>query len=214
MPSGLAIIKFDEFEGAKPHFVYPPEFEVDDKYIQQIQISHNFISSIMVHEYGKLNAISYYNEDHGKTIVLFLSKMEDGQDYYEIINQLDQALSKDLPEEQIFENVVRIYRLSFSVFKVREEVLMKLAEECSSLKGIEHDFRKRCERMLTELEDEKINTGEMKIILALMLNEQIKTQALLKLTKIDRAEFYILIKSLEDKKLIKRLKNGLTIINF
>jgi len=214
MPEGLAIINFDEFEGAKLYFTYPPEYEVDDKYVQQIQISHNFISSIMVHEYGKMNAISYYNDDHGKTVVLFLNKMEDGQDYYEIINQLDQALSKDVPEEQIFEDVVRIYRLSFSVFKVREEVLMKLAEECSSLKGVEHDFRKRCERIMNELEEEKLSTGEIKIILALMLNEQIKTQALMKLTKIDRAEFYTLIKSLEEKKLVKRLKTGMTIINF
>jgi hypothetical protein len=110
MPLGIVIVEFDRFEGGEVFFKYPEEFEVDDKYIQQITISHNFVSSIMITRDNTINALSFYNEEHGKTFIIFLNSREDGQDYYEIIKQLDSILLKNLPEKVLFEELINLYR--------------------------------------------------------------------------------------------------------
>jgi hypothetical protein len=209
MPLGIVIVEFDRNIGGEIFFKHPEEFEVDDKYIQQITISHNFVSSIMITRDNVINALSFYNEEHEKTFVIFLNQREDGQDYYEIIKQLDGILLKDLPEEVLFEEIKDLYNLSCSIINVREEVMLKFANEISEMKGIEHDFRKRLEKLM-----EISQNTEIKILLALTLKES-QTINELYATEIKgkRTTFNNALDRLIEKKLVRKFNNDTVRIN-
>lgn len=209
MPLGIVIIAFDRNLGGDIYFKYPENFEVDDKYIQQITISHNFVSSIMITKDNTVNALSYYNEEYEKTIVIFLSQREDGQDYYEIIKQLDNILQKDLSEDILFEEIINLYNLSCSIINVREEVMLKFANEISEMKGIEHDFRKRINKIF-----ELCQNTEIKILLALTLKEpQTINELYATHIKGKRTLFNNALQRLIDKKLIKKYNNSTVRLN-
>ncbi len=77
LPIGLVIIEWDTFQGATEFFKYPPDFnQISNDNVQQIQISHNFISSVMFHRDDEVNVISYYNDVHKKVIALFCPNMK------------------------------------------------------------------------------------------------------------------------------------------
>jgi hypothetical protein len=213
MPQGIIILNFDQFEGAVISFKHPAEFEIDDKYLQQIHISHNFISSIMVSEYdnNKVNAISHYNEDTLKTVILFLTKYEDGQDFYEVINTANEiisnsSISKDYRDEEL----KRMFELSLSLVGVRDTVMLKLANEASNAKMIIHDFNKRLERVLGIN-----NNTEVAILLSLCLNDMQKPKELFKQIKGKKkhSTFLNALKNLEKMQLIRK-KKGIIQINF
>ncbi|MHA1729898.1 MAG: hypothetical protein ACTSWY_14385 [Promethearchaeota archaeon] len=215
MPQAIVIIEFDEFEGAIITFKYPSDFEIEEKYIQQIQISHNFISSIMVHEYdnNRVNAISHYNEDTLKTIVLFLTKYEDGQTFYGIIEQVNGVLSTpNLSREQFKEEIIRMFDLSMSLIGAREEVMRKLAEDTANTKMQIHDFNNRIGKLL-----DLSNNTEICILMALCLNDTQKLNDLYKKVKNvsgkKRSTFINALKRLKTRKLIKN-KKGVVQINF
>ncbi|MCP4762818.1 MAG: hypothetical protein GY870_13650 [archaeon] len=181
MPKGMVIIDWDEFSGAETFFQYPDNFIVDDNNLQQIQISHNFISSIMVHRDDNVNAISYYNEDHGKVIALFLTKLEDGQDYYEFIKQLDDTMvqCKDrLSQEDLFLELIRMFKISFNVYKVNEEVMFKLANEVADMKALEFDYRNRFEELFNFS-----NNTESSILLSLAIHNKLERKKLIKIIR-------------------------------
>ncbi len=213
MPQGIIILKFDQFEGAVISFKHPAEFEIDDKYLQQIHISHNFISSIMVSEYdnNKVNAISHYNEETLTTVILFLTKYEDGQDFYEVINTANEiirnpSISKDYREEEL----IRMFELSLSLVGVRDTVMLKLANEASNAKMVIHDFNKRLERVLGIN-----NNTEVAILLSLCLNDTQKPKELFKQIKGKKkhSTFLNALKNLEKIQLIRK-KKGIIRLNF
>lgn len=210
MPEGLVIIEFDDFEGAKISFKYPEEFDVEDKYVQQINISHNFISSIMLNKDDTINAISYYNEEHLKTVVLFLKQREDGQDYYEIIRQLDDVFLRELADGEKEAELRRIYDLSTSIINVREQVLVKQANELADVKSELHEYKLRLEEMMNVCTD-----PEMCILIALTLVEQEKKEELLNMIPLDdQKKFEGALDNLVMKDLIKIYKNTNVRINF
>ena len=213
MPQGIIILKFDQFEGAVISFQHPTEFEIDDKYLQQIHISHNFISSIMVSEYdnSQVNAISHYNEETLNTVILFLTKYEDGQDFYEVINQANDIISNDsISKENREKELKRMFGLSMSLIGVRDTVMLKLANEASNSMMIIHDFNKRLERVM------KINNStEVAILLSLCLNETQKPKDLFQQVKGKKkhSTFLNALKNLVKLDLIKK-KKGIIQINF
>lgn len=215
MPQGIIILKFDQFEGAVISFKHPSDFEIDDKYLQQIHISHNFISSIMVSEYGsvpnKVNAISHYNEETLKTVILFLKKYEDGQDFYEVINTANEIINNpSISKEHSEEELKRMFELSLSFVGARDTVMLKLANEASNSMMIIYDFKKRLELVLGIN-----NSTEVAILLSLCLNDTQKTKDLFQKVKGKKkySTFLNALTNLEKKKLIRK-KKGIIQINF
>lgn len=200
MPKGIVILDFDEFEGAVVYFKFPEDLEIDDKYLQQITISHNFVSSIMVQRDDTINTISFYNEETGKTIILFLTLLEDGQDYYEIIKQIDKIFFEDLSDNEIFSKLRDMFQLSFSVFKVREQVMLKLANEVSDLKSFEHDIKHRIEKMVEICEEPKTLILMNLIFAGKVVKEELYSKIK---DKISEKSFERTLKLLMEKNLIK-----------
>lgn len=139
MTKGLVLIGWDEFEGAQLTHVVPPDLEVDDNVVTRVQIAHNFTTSWMITREEDFNGISYYDPEHGYVILLVLDKYDDGQDYREIIDQVNELLLSNPPADAISSELEKIYALSHSVYKAREAVLMKLAQQVSQLKIFQHD---------------------------------------------------------------------------
>jgi len=212
MPIGIVILKFDPYEGATIEFKYPNDFEVYDNYIQQIAISHNFISSILLHRDNKINALSFYNEEYKKTIIIFLSQTEDGQDYYEIIRQIDNLLSKANDDDFIKEEIKNIFLLSKSIINVKDQILLKFANELAEAKSKEDDFKRRLEKLFEICEN--CNVIDLKILIALTLKD-LQTKNELYTTKIKgkKTEFDEALQRLEKLGLIKILKNNRIMIN-
>ncbi len=214
MPIGLVIIHWDTYQGATEFFKYPPNFEVSNEHIQQIQISHNFISSIMSHRDDDVNVLSFYNDNHKKVIALFLSKLEDGQDYRKIIERFDQVLLEKLSgsQEILFKELIDVYEYSFSIINAREEVMLHLAEKVSSLTEVEHDFNKRLSRLLT-YDGTPLHS---KILTALILHKELPSGVLFERvrTKLSKSSYYKCLKELEEDKYIIRPQKGTIRINF
>ncbi|MBN2155449.1 MAG: hypothetical protein JW776_05365 [Candidatus Lokiarchaeota archaeon] len=215
MPIGLVIIQWDSYQGAMEFFKYPQEFEVSNEHIQQIQISHNFISSVMLHRDEEANVISFYNDSHKKVIALFLSKLENGQDYYKVIERFDKVLleSQDLPFEKLIKKLIEVYDYSFSIINAREEVMLYLAERVSALTEVEHDFNKRLAFLLEFMNERQINE---KILITLILHKELPTGELYQLiqTNLSKSTFYKSLRDLESQKYIKRPHRGVIRINF
>jgi len=213
LPIGLVIIQWDAYQGAEEFFRFPQDFHVSNEHIQQIQISHNFISSVMLHRDDDANVVSFYNDAHKKVIALFLSKYEEGQYYYKIIDRFDQVLVQNLPENEIKRELIEVYEYSFSVINAREEVMEHLAQKVSSLTEIEHDFTKRLEKLLELIEGKNLDS---KILIALILHTELPTGELYKLinTDLSKSSFYQCLRKLEEQKSIKHPQRGLVRINF
>ena len=213
MPIGLVIIHWDSYQGAMEYFKYPPDFEVSNEHVQQIQISHNFISSIMLHRDDEVNVISFYNDVHKKVIAFFLSKLEDGRDYHKVIKRFDEVLIQDLSDEDLKKELIEVYDYSFSIINAREEVMLHLAEKVSNLTEIEHDFNKRVSKLLKVMDGRQL---DLKILTALIIHKEVPTGQLYDMIDTDRSKssFYKYLKELEGKEYIKRPRRGVIRINF
>ena len=214
VPIGLLVIEWDTYQGAVEFFKYPPEFEVTSEHMQQIQISHNFISSIMSHSDDEVNVLSFYNDIHKKVIAFFLSKLEDWQDYRKVIERFDQVLLSHTndTEDVLFQELIEVYDYSFSVINAREEVMLHLAEKVSSLTEVEHDFNKRLGKLLS------YNGTQLhaKVLTALILHKELPSGVLYERTQTNfsKSSFYKCLKELENKKYITRPQRGVIRINF
>jgi hypothetical protein len=214
LPIGLVIIHWDSYQGAVEFFKYPPEFNVSNEHLQQIQMSHNFISSIMSHRDDDVNVLSFYNDTHKKVIAFFLSKLEDWQDYRKVIERFDQVLlshSNDT-KDVLFKELIDVYDYSFSVINAREEVMLHLAEKVSSLTEIEHDFNKRL-GILLRFNGTKLHA---KILTALILHKELPSGVLYERTQTNssKSSYYKCLKELETKNFISRPQRGIVRINF
>ncbi len=165
MARGFALIAWDEFEGATLAFQFPPSVTMDDSVVQRIQIAHNFVESWMVTQEQHFNGISYYDPVHGYVIVLLLDQYEDGQDYRPIIEEINKYLIEN-PEEPSQEELEKIWELTFSVYKAREAVMLKLAQEVADLKLQHHEIKRNVEIISHFTRD-----SATKILLYVALNE-------------------------------------------
>jgi len=141
------MIKWDEVLGGNIYMKFPEDLEVLDNVVQQIQISHNFIESYITIEEKNWNSISYYNENKEIIIVLVLDKYDDGSDYTVILDEFKKELELELNEAELKKHLERIYKLSLTVFRTRDEVIGKLSNQVAELKTMEYDLRKRFEKI-------------------------------------------------------------------
>ena len=214
MPIGLVIIEWDTFQGASEFFKFPSDFDqVSNDNIQQIQISHNFISSIMEHRDDDVNVISFYNDKHKKVVALFLKPREEGRYYYKIIERFDQVLVQNLPKEELIKELIEVYKYSFTVINAREEVMDHLTNRVSSLTEIEHDFNERVLKLMNIVDGKHL---DVKILTALILHKKLPSGELYKLTgtELSKSSYYKCLKDLETQKYIKRPQRGIIQINF
>lgn len=149
---------------------FPPELDVPDNVIQQIQISHNFVESYITIEETNWNSISYYNEDKEIIIVLVLDKYDDGSDFVVILDEFKKELELDLSELKLKNHLERIYNLSLNVLGTRDEVISKLSNELAQLKTLEYDLTKRFEKIAKS--DQLQVKSKIQFLLA--INEEVK----------------------------------------
>ncbi|MHA1340781.1 MAG: hypothetical protein ACTSRZ_12180 [Promethearchaeota archaeon] len=214
MPLGIVILEFDPFEGNTIYYKYPEDFEVSENYLQQIAISHNFISSILLNRDENINALSFYNGEYKKTVIIFLSQNEDAQDFYETIRQLDNLFLKKKPKEDIIEEIQNIFKFSQSITNVKHEVLVKFANELSEAKSREDDYRRRLEKIFELCDDNTYTPIDIKILIALTLKDfQTKNELFTTRIRGTKTDFEKSLEKLQKKGLIKVFKNNKIMIN-
>ncbi len=147
MPEGIVIIDWDEFEGGVVAFKYP-DISVPSNLVQLLQISHSFNPGLITIQETDFHAVSIGNEELQKVIVLILNKFEDANDFSEIIHTINKAVSDHSDSSKLENELTRLFGLSQSVFKAREAVLTKLANEVTSLKNHEIDIKLSLEWLL------------------------------------------------------------------
>jgi hypothetical protein len=158
MPEGIFIIDFDEFEGGVISIKYPDteEFQIPNNVVQILQISHNFTPGFLTFKEENFSGLSYGNETLQKVIVLVLSKYEDSDDFKQIVRNIDQVVMENEDPEQLPVELERIFTLSQSVFRAREAVMMKMAQEIEALKNREVDL-KNALRFLIQTDKSMVN---------------------------------------------------------
>jgi len=140
MPEGIFIIDWDEYEGGVISLKYPENLDIPANFVQLLQISHSFNPGIMNIKEEDFNGLSLGNEELQKVTVLILNKFEDAEDFKEILFLINDVVTKH-SGDNLLEEIERLFMTSQSVFKAREAVLNKLANEVNSLKNIEIDIR-------------------------------------------------------------------------
>ena len=140
MPEGIFIIDWDEYEGGVISLKYPEDLEIPANFVQLLQISHSFNPGVMNIKEEDFNGLSLGNEELQKVTVLILSKFEDAEDFKEILSLINEVVAKH-SKDDLLEEIERLFMTSKSVFKAREAVLNKLANEVNSLKNTEIDIR-------------------------------------------------------------------------
>ena len=140
MPEGIFIIDWDEYEGGVISLKYPADLDIPVNFVQLLQISHSFNPGVMNIKEEDFNGLSLGNEELQKVTVLILNKFEDAEDFKEILYLINDVVAKH-SDDDLLEEIERLFMTSKSVFKAREAVLNKLANEVNSLKNIEIDIR-------------------------------------------------------------------------
>lgn len=93
----------------------------------------------------KFHALSIGNELLQKVIVLILSEFEDETDFFDIVQTMNSVVTDSTDDDLLQNQLIRIFQLSQSVFKARDAVLTKLAEEVTALKNREVDTQQAIE---------------------------------------------------------------------
>ena len=153
MPEGILIIDWDEFEGGVISFKYPDNLHIPENLVQLLQISHTFSPGLLTIRENTFHALSMGNENLQKVIVLILSQFEDGDDFNEIITTMDKAILESTNSAQLSSELIHMFELSQSVFRAREAVLTKLADEVTYLKNRETDYHQSLEWLIKHEND-------------------------------------------------------------
>lgn len=148
MPKGIVIIDWDEFEGGIVSWRYPFDMEIPNNLVQLLQISHTFSEGLLTIKEDTFHAVSIGNEILQKVIVLILSEFEDENDFFDIVHTMNSVVTDSTDHDVLQSQLIRIFQLSQSVFKARDAVLTKLAEEVTELKNREVDMRQSLEWLI------------------------------------------------------------------
>lgn len=205
MPRGLFLISWDSYAGGSLLFKYPDSLDVPDNTVQQLQISHNFVESIQFISTGIMSTLSIFNSEKQVIVALVLNENEESQDFYEILNGINRIITdaENLDSPSFFSELRTIYDLSHHVFKAREQVMLNLANQIAQLKEKQAEFKARIEYLI------KIEPDSEKKVLLLFFNEERLTiDQIVESLNISKEKVLEIIKSLEDKELIEKVKSG------
>ena len=203
MPRGLFLISWDAYAGGTVLFMHPETLQVHENVVQQLQISHNFIESIQFLSTGLMSTLSYFNMEKQVIIALVLNENEEPQDFYEILNGINRIITdaENLDSPTFFNELRTIFDLSQHVFKAREQVMLNLANQIAQLKEKQAEFKARIDYLL------KIETDPEKKVLYLFFNEERLTiDQIINTLNISKEKLQEILKSLEEKELIEKVK--------
>jgi hypothetical protein len=200
---GIVIIDWDEFEGGVISFKYP-EIKVPDNLVQLLQISHSFNPGLINIQENDFHAVSIGNERLQKVIVFILSKFEDASDFDELIHMVNKIVSDISEEAHLAKEIKHVFFLSQTVFKAREAVLTKLANEVTDLKNREVDCKLSLEWLI---KNEPLIKKQ--VILYLMRSGPSNFTDLKKFLNCQEKSLLEILKEMENEKLLDpREENG------
>lgn len=202
MPEGIFIIDWDEYEGGVISLKYPVDLEIPVNFVQLLQISHSFNPGIMNIKEEDFNGLSLGNEVLQKVTVLILSKFEDAEDFKEILYLINDVVIKH-SEDNLLEEVERLFLASQSVFKAREAVLTKLANEVNSLKNVEIDIRQSMDWFIKH----EVNFPKKKILFILLRYGKLTSEEIKKYADLSNEDLLKYLEEMEKEQLIA-LKKG------
>ena len=202
MPEGIFIIDWDEYEGGVISLKYPVDLEIPVNFVQLLQISHSFNPGIMNIKEEDFNGLSLGNEVLQKVTVLILSKFEDAEDFKEILYLINDVVIKH-SEDNLLEEVERLFLASQSVFKAREAVLTKLANEVNSLKNVEIDIRQSMDWFIKH----EVNSPKKKILFILLRYGKLTSEEIKKYADLSNEDLLKYLEEMEKEQLIA-LKKG------
>ncbi len=205
MPRGLFLISWDSYAGGSLLFKHPDSLDVPDNTVQQLQISHNFVESIQFIATGIISTLSIFNSEKQVIVALVLNENEESQDFYEILNGINRIITdaESLDNLTFFSELRTIYDLSHHVFKAREQVMLNLANQIAQLKEKQAEFKARIEYLVkNEIDLEK------KALLLFFIEERLTIDQIVEALNISKEKTLDILKTLEDKELIEKVKSG------
>ncbi|MHA1510737.1 MAG: hypothetical protein ACTSRX_03355 [Promethearchaeota archaeon] len=195
MPEGIFIIDWDEYEGGVISLKYPENLDIPANFVQLLQISHSFNPGIMNIKEEGFNGLSLGNEELQKVTVLVLTRFEDAEDFKEILSKHSG--------DNLLEEIERLFMTSQSVFKAREAVLNKLANEVNSLKNIEIDIRQSMDWFIRH----ETNSPKKKILFILLRYGPLILEEIEKYSEFSHEDLLKYLEEMEKDQLIS-LKKG------
>ncbi len=205
MPKGIFLIDWDEFEGGVISLKYPEDLEVPPNFVQLLQISHSFNPGIMNIKEDDFNGLSLGNEELQKVTVLILTKFEDAEDFKEILMLINDVVSKH-SDDRLLEEIERLFMASQSVFRAREAVLTKLADEVTALKNTEIDIRQSMEWFIKH----ENNSPKKKILFILLRYGSLTFNEIKNYSEINNEELHGVLDEMIKESLIKQKKEKFT----
>ena len=202
MPEGIFIIDWDEYEGGVISLKYPKDLDIPENFVQLLQISHSFNPGVMNIKERDFNGLSLGNEELQKVTVLILNKFEDAEDFKEILSLINDVVAKH-SGDNLLEEIERLFMTSQSVFKAREAVLNKLANEVNSLKNIEIDIRQSMDWFIRH----ETNSQKKKILFILLRHGPLLEEDIEKYSDLSHEDLLKYLKEMEKEQLIA-LKKG------
>jgi len=202
MPEGIFIIDWDAFEGGVISLKYPEDLDIPENFVQLLQISHSFNPGVMNIKEEDFNGLSLGNEELQKVTVLILTKFEDAEDFKEILFLINDVVTKH-SGDNLLEEIERLFMTSQSVFKAREAVLNKLANEVNSLKNIEIDIRQSMDWLIRHEE----KSQKKKILFILLRHGPLLEEDIEKYSDLSHEDLLKYLNEMEKEQLIA-LKKG------
>ncbi|MHA1473674.1 MAG: hypothetical protein ACTSQ5_00660 [Promethearchaeota archaeon] len=202
MPEGIFIIDWDEYEGGVISLKYPENLDIPANFVQLLQISHSFNPGIMNIKEEGFNGLSLGNEELQKVTVLVLTRFEDAEDFKEILSLINDVVAKH-SGDNLLEEIERLFMTSQSVFKAREAVLNKLANEVNSLKNIEIDIRQSMDWFIRH----ETNSPKKKILFILLRYGPLILEEIEKYSEFSHEDLLKYLEEMEKDQLIS-LKKG------
>ena len=197
MPEGIFIIDWDEYEGGVISLKYPEDLDIPENFVQLLQISHSFNPGVMNIKEEDFNGLSLGNEELQKVTVLILSKFEDAEDFKEILSLINDVVAKH-SGDNLLEEIERLFMTSQSVFKAREAVLNKLANEVNSLKNIEIDIRQSMDWFIRH----ETNSQKKKILFILLRHGPLLEEEIKEYSDLSHEDLLKYLKEMEKEQLI------------
>ncbi|MHA1791533.1 MAG: hypothetical protein ACTSVI_02745 [Promethearchaeota archaeon] len=149
----------------------PKDLEIDVSDIQSIEISHQFNqdSDWVILEEEKFKAVSFFDANLQKALVLVLKEHENAKNYIKQMKELGNLLLPlvgDIGSSELEERLENAFKMVQAMISPAEIVLLTFSEKIQQLENDKLDLIVRLEAVASIISDLKA-----KILLLLLINE-------------------------------------------